>query len=114
MLSTLLLGRRQERRAARFLKRHGLRILGRNVRVGRDEIDLIARDGNVAVVVEVRHRKRDRMVADLSIDYRKVTRLRRAWSRLRRNLCLPPGISVRFDVVLTSADGSLSWHRGVV
>ncbi len=114
MLSTLLIGRRHERRAARFLKRRGLRILGRNVRVGRDEIDLIARDGNVAVVVEVRHRERNRMVADLSVDDRKVTRLRRAWFRLARDLRLSPGIPVRFDLVLTAADGSLSWHRGVV
>lgn len=110
----MLIGRRYERRAARFLKRRGLRILGRNVRVGRDEIDLIARDGMVAVVVEVRHRKRSRMVADLSADYRKIARLRRAWSHLARDLRLSPSIPVRFDLVLTAADGSLSWHQGVV
>ncbi|MAB89797.1 MAG: YraN family protein [Planctomycetes bacterium] len=114
MLPTLLFGHQQERLAARFLKRQGLRILGRNVRVGRDELDLVARDGGVAVVVEVRYRKRDRVAADLSIDHRKIACLRRAWYRLARDLHLPPRTPVRFDLVLTSADGSLSWHRGVV
>jgi putative endonuclease len=40
--------------ASRFIERHGAVILDRNVRVGRDEIDLIARiDGHV-VAIEVK------------------------------------------------------------
>lgn len=113
MLATLLLGRRHERRAARFLRRNGLRVLAKNVRAGRDEIDLIARDGDVAVVVEVRHRERHRLSADLSIDRHKIARVRRAWARLARELRLPAGTRVRIDLVLSSKDGSLSWHRGV-
>jgi len=40
--------------AARFLQRRGATILDRNVRVGRDEIDLIARIADVCVAVEVK------------------------------------------------------------
>lgn len=40
--------------AAAFLARHGIRIVGRNVDIGRGELDLLALDGGRRVVVEVR------------------------------------------------------------
>ena len=43
-----------ERKAARFLTRHGLRIIQRNWRCALGEIDLIALDGRTIVFVEVR------------------------------------------------------------
>jgi putative endonuclease len=46
-----------EKLAADFLRRKGYRILERNVRVGRGEIDLIALDGETLVFVEVKTRK---------------------------------------------------------
>ncbi|PIQ81757.1 MAG: hypothetical protein COV76_07635 [Candidatus Omnitrophica bacterium CG11_big_fil_rev_8_21_14_0_20_64_10] len=48
------LGRRGEEAAARFLTRSGYRILERNVRVGRGEVDLIARQGGFICFVEVK------------------------------------------------------------
>ena len=48
------LGRRGEREAARHLAEQGLEILERNVRARRGEIDLIARDGDTLVFVEVK------------------------------------------------------------
>ena len=48
------LGRWGERVAARFLRRKGLKIIARNWRCTLGEVDLIARDGNGLVVVEVR------------------------------------------------------------
>ena len=47
-------GRRAERFAARYLRRQGWRILGRNVDDRLGEIDLLALDGATIVVVEVR------------------------------------------------------------
>ena len=47
---------RGEDAAARFLQRAGYRILERNVRLGRNEIDIIAQDGDTTVFVEVRTR----------------------------------------------------------
>lgn len=43
--------------AASYLERMGWRILGRNVRIGRGELDIIATDGGELVIVEVRTRK---------------------------------------------------------
>ena len=43
-----------ERIAAKFLASHGLDVVGRNVKVGRGELDLLALDRRQRVVVEVR------------------------------------------------------------
>src|SRR3954467_5329385 len=51
-----LLGDRGEREAARALRRQGLRIIVRGYRTPRGEIDLIARDGDTLVFVEVKTR----------------------------------------------------------
>jgi putative endonuclease len=50
-------GARAERLAADYLKARGLRILARNYRVKGGEIDLIVRDGDITVFVEVRLRR---------------------------------------------------------
>ena len=51
-----LLGNRGERAAAKYLRRQGLRILRRNWQTRWGEIDLIARDGDTIVFVEVKTR----------------------------------------------------------
>jgi len=51
------LGDRGEREAARFLRRKGLRILLRGYRTDQGEVDLIARDGDVLVFIEVKSRR---------------------------------------------------------
>ena len=48
------LGASGEALAARHLERRGCRILERNVRCGRGEIDLVAIDGGTIVFVEVK------------------------------------------------------------
>lgn len=50
-------GRRAEQAAARFLASHGLRVIAHNYYCRGGEIDLICRDGNALVFVEVRHRQ---------------------------------------------------------
>jgi putative endonuclease len=52
-----VLGDRGEREAARWLRRQGLRILVRGYRTPRGEVDLIARDGDTVVFVEVKTRR---------------------------------------------------------
>jgi putative endonuclease len=51
------LGDRGEREAALFLRRQGLRIVLRGYQTPRGEIDLIARDGDTLVLVEVKTRR---------------------------------------------------------
>ncbi len=52
-----LLGERGERAAARYLRRHGMRILYRRYGTLWGEIDLIARDGEILVFTEVKTRR---------------------------------------------------------
>ncbi|MCZ7582144.1 MAG: YraN family protein [Deltaproteobacteria bacterium] len=47
-------GAKAERLAARFLRKQGLRILKRNLRLRFGEVDLLAREGDMLVVVEVK------------------------------------------------------------
>lgn len=77
------LGRAAEEIAARHLAASGLRVLERNARAGRDEIDLIAREGDAIVFVEVRCRQRGAAQDALaSVGIRKRRRLLRAARRL--------------------------------
>ena len=66
-----------ERIAARFLTSHGLEVIGRNVEVGRGELDLLALDRGQRVVVEVRAITSDRDPIDAigPGKRRRVTRL---------------------------------------
>jgi putative endonuclease len=52
-----LLGDRGERAAARFLRRNRMRVILRGYRTPQGEIDLIARDGDTLVFVEVKTRR---------------------------------------------------------
>lgn len=54
-------GTRYEQFAVRFLEEQGYRILEKNFRCRQGEIDLIARDGEYLVFLEVKYRKDDRM-----------------------------------------------------
>ncbi|MDT8388224.1 MAG: YraN family protein [Thiogranum sp.] len=51
------LGDNAERSACRFLCRHGLELITANYRCRRGELDLIMRDGDSLVFVEVRYRR---------------------------------------------------------
>ena len=82
-------------------------MLGRNVRVGKLEIDVLARERDLVVLVEVRHRGRTAFVGGLaSVDARKRGRLRRAAERLwRERFRGDPSVrAVRFDVVSVTLD----------
>lgn len=73
------LGDRGEAIAARHLRKLGFKVLIRNYRVRGGEIDIIARQGNLLIFVEVKTRQSD----DFAPPYRQVTfrkqkRLKRA------------------------------------
>jgi putative endonuclease len=80
------IGARAEGLVAAHLAQQGMEILGLNVRVGRLELDIVARDGPVVVVVEVRARGPGSWVRPLdSVDRGKRARVRRAGERLWRD-----------------------------
>lgn len=72
-----------ERMAERYLRDRGLTILARNWRCPLGEIDLIARDGSVLVVCEVKTRRGTAFGSPIdAVTARKLARLRRlaaAW-----------------------------------
>jgi putative endonuclease len=92
-------GSRSERRAERFLRRLGYRILARNYRCDQGELDLIALDGAVIVFVEVRSSEgNDPGQPAASVDRIKQQRLTRlALHFLQRKRLL--GRAARFDVL---------------
>lgn len=75
------LGRWGEDVAARHLERAGFRILDRNWRAGRLEIDLVVRDGGTIAFVEVKTRRPGPQHPAEAIDRRKRARLRKAAAR---------------------------------
>jgi putative endonuclease len=96
----LRLGARGEKLAARYLRRHGFKILYRNFR-GRQggEIDLVCRDHDTLVFVEVKTRASQDFGRPLeAVNRQKERRLSLgalAWLRLLGD----PDILFRFDVV---------------
>ena len=81
--TTRELGAAAERAVVAHLAAAGLEILGVNLRVGRLELDVVARDGVVVVVVEVRARSPGARVKPLdTVDARKRERVRRAGEAL--------------------------------
>ena len=70
---------RGERRAARHYRLRGYRVLGANVRAGRNELDLVVRRGRTLLFVEVKERSSDAFGGPLgAIDAEKRRRVRRA------------------------------------
>ncbi len=100
------LGVQGERYAARWLSRQGYEILRRNVRLGRDEADLIARgpDGCTLVIVEVKTRRESIPAPEASIHRDKRRHLTRIAQRLQRRGAMDQPI--RFDVI------AIVWPEG--
>ena len=99
-----------EEMAEKFLKKKGYRILGRRVRVGRrDEIDLVARAGEVLVFVEVKTRRDEEFGRPVSaVDREKQRALSRAAIHYLKALRFPK-INFRIDVIeVVGAPGSAS------
>ncbi|WP_429844572.1 YraN family protein [Brevibacillus sp. FIR094] len=94
-----LLGQRGEQLAESYLVNKGFRILDRNVRTKRGEMDLIARDGNCLVFIEVRTRSSQLFgTAGESITWKKKQKLRElAIEYLQKNA--QPIPAFRFDVI---------------
>jgi putative endonuclease len=105
---------------ARLLEANGWTILGRNVRMGRYELDIVAVDPGpprALVVIEVRWRRtRDFGLPEETVDHRKRTRIRAgAYGLLDRGLLAEgtplPRLPLRFDIVVLEPGGALRHYR---
>jgi len=116
------LGDAAESLVAERLVASGWTILGRQVRVGRAELDIIAIDPGPPpglVVVEVRFRgTRDFGLPEETIDHRKLARLRVAAYGLRAAGRLPdaaplPSLPIRLDIVVMEPGKPFRHYRHV-
>ena len=99
-------GRRGEDAACRFLRRRGYKVLYRNFKHrGGGEIDVVCRDGDTLVFVEVKTRANEdlrRPFEDIKeFQKRQIGRGAQVWLRMLDN----PEIAYRFDVVEVIIDG---------
>lgn len=107
------LAARGEQRAAEYLAERGYRIVGRNLRAGGVEVDLVAERAGLVVFVEVKTRSgRGLGAPEEAVDARKRARLVRAaaaWLHEQRRAGRAPH-RVRFDVVACEVrpDGDLA------
>ncbi|MCA9753141.1 MAG: YraN family protein [Gemmatimonadetes bacterium] len=96
-------GRWAEDRAARWLQEHGAVVRDRNVRLAGGEIDLVVREGDVEVFVEVKARRGKDALAAVTPDKRR--RLAAAAAMWIARHGLAPG-GCRFDVVTVEGAGT--------
>ncbi len=94
------LGQEQEEKAADILERMGYKILSRNYRCRLGEIDLIAKEKNTLVFVEVKYREKNISgTPEEAVTFQKQRRISKtaAWYLAEKNL--PMDTPSRFDVV---------------
>ena len=100
---------------ARHLEARGYRIVARNLRVGRDEIDIVAERGRTLAFCEVRSRSSDRGIHPLeTIDRAKTKRIRRAAVRWLIEQGVR-GKALRFDaaaVTFETPEGVVDYVEG--
>lgn len=109
------LGAAGEDLAARALRRAGYKILERNARLGKFEIDIIARDGDTTAFVEVKTRRDDSVVTPQDcVGGVKQRHIRKA-ARLYISRHDDPEMYYRFDIVSIvapeSGKPSVTIHR---
>lgn len=94
-----------ERIAASYLERRGWRILGRNVQIGRGELDITAMDGDELVIVEVRARRVGVLLpAEMSVGPQKLRILIRTARKYVQKISYEG--NWRIDVVALTEDRS--------
>jgi putative endonuclease len=93
-------GAAAERRAAEFLRSHGVAIVARNLRCKGGELDLVGLDGPLLAVIEVRQRERCAYGGPLaSVTPAKQRKIIRATRYLLQQNRALRGRMLRFDVI---------------
>jgi putative endonuclease len=108
--NTKAVGGDKERLACDFLQENGLKLLKRNFRCRRGEIDLVMRETGVLVFVEVRYRASNRFGTPAeTVDIRKQRKLTAAAALYLQNH--PSNLPCRFDVIAISGTNRIDWIR---
>lgn len=102
MESQTAIGQAYEQYAIRYLTRHGLQLYTHNYRIQGGEIDLICKDQDTFVFIEVKYRKQQHLDTILEqLDQRQLTRIRHvARVYLHQHAILEDTVSCRFDLIV--------------
>lgn len=103
-------GAREETLALRYLEARGLSLIERNVRARGGELDLVMRDRDALVIVEVRKRSHTGFgSAAESVDARKRARIVLAAQTLLAQRPELARLPARFDVIALDAADRIEW-----
>lgn len=107
MTTARQVGNAGETRATEYLEKIGYQIIERNFTTRYGELDIIARDGEIIAVVEVKTRK-DASFSDAAsnVTYSKRRKLRNTalyWLTLKKLDC-----PIRFDVIEVYSNGDIN------
>ncbi|NLI91414.1 MAG: YraN family protein [Peptococcaceae bacterium] len=112
------LGDLGESLAADYLEKAGLQIIARNYRCPKGEIDIIARDGEHLVFIEVRTKTSGIMgYAEESIDRKKMQKIRgsAAYYVMERGYLQWPSLGIDLlAIYLEKTKYTVNWIRGIV
>ncbi len=104
-------GSDREDEAAAFLAKQGLKIVDRNYSCRLGEIDIIARDTDYLVFVEVKYKKTAGAgYPEEAVGYTKAKKISRAAYNYMARKRLAEDTKVRFDVVAIEGE-SIRWHQ---
>ncbi len=107
-------GQQAEQRARRYLCKQGLKPVTRNYRSPCGEIDLIMRERDTLVFVEVRYRSNEAFgLAAETVDWRKQQKLRRTAEHYLQSKKVGHDQPCRFDVVAISGfdkQTTINWY----
>jgi len=110
-----IIGQQTEALACAYLKKQGLVFIERNFRSRCGEIDLIMRDKQHLIFVEVRYRQQSQFGGAIeSIDWHKQQRIIRTAERYLQEKQWASELDSRFDVVTLSgnvATPSIAWIK---
>ena len=108
-------GQWAEHLAEDYLAKHGLKLIQRNYTCRMGEIDLIMREHDTIIFVEVRYRKNDQYGGGLeSIDFRKQKKVKITAMHYLQNNDRNQEHSCRFDAMIItgiSSEPSINWIK---
>ncbi|NLO97361.1 MAG: YraN family protein [Peptococcaceae bacterium] len=111
------LGKLGENLAVEYLQREGLKVIVRNYRCPKGEMDIIAWDGDCLVFVEVRSRTSSyRGTAEESVVFSKLKRLKAIAIYYLMEQNIKPWPILRFDMVainFSDQEPQINWLRNI-
>lgn len=104
-MNTRAFGNAGEDAACTYLLKKGWTILGRNVRAGRNEIDIIAKKKKLIAFIEVKRRSSERYGSPAeAVNFKKQKHIAQAAALYMQENGLG-GANIRFDVIEVLPDG---------